>query len=80
MYTKDIIHPEMCFGCNFEIRHIFYGNNRRKERARLVPLAATYVDHFAVVSLAQIVQYGSFVQIGQIGHIFDFFEFRRIRL
>lgn len=40
----------------------------------------TYVDELVVVTLFQIVQNSTFVKIGQIGHIFNFFEFWRIDL
>ena len=50
-----------------------------KKRA-LKPSLDTYVNKFHVESMPQVVQDGSFVQIGQIGHIFDFFVFRRVHL
>lgn len=41
---------------------------------------STYVDQFGVVTLLEIVQHRRLVQVGQVGHIFGFLEFRRVHL
>lgn len=56
---------------------------REKEREKKTELVesrsrGTYVNQFVVVALLQIVQHGRVVQVSQIGHVFDFLEFRRI--
>ena len=40
----------------------------------------TYVDVSAGVTSAQVVQYRSFVEVGQVSHVFNFLEFRGIHL
>lgn len=40
----------------------------------------TYVDQSGVVTLLQIVQHRRLVQVGQVGHVFGFLEFRRVHL
>lgn len=38
----------------------------------------TYIDFFIIVSLTQVMQYGSLIEMSQVGHVFDFLEFRWI--
>ena len=53
---------------------------KEKEKLQLIMVYWTYVDQFEVIALTQIGQHSRFVQICQVGHIVDFFEFRRIHL
>ena len=41
---------------------------------------ATYVDEFGVITLLEVVQNTRFVQVRQVGHVFDFFELWRVHL
>lgn len=43
-------------------------------------MTVTYVDQFAVVTLLEVVQHRRLVQVGQVGHVFGFLEFRRVHL
>lgn len=40
----------------------------------------TYVDESAGVTSAQVVQHRSFVEVGQVSHVINFLELRRIHL
>lgn len=58
------------------------GQRERKKtkKARLVLRSGgTYVNQFSVVTLSQIVQDARRIEHSHVGHIFDFFEFRRVR-
>ncbi len=53
---------------------------KEKKKTKLVVSSSrdTYIDELGVVALSQIVQDGRVVEVSQIGHVFNFFEFRRI--
>lgn len=40
----------------------------------------TYVDQLVVISLPQVVQNGRLVEVGQVGHVLDFFILGRVHL
>ena len=53
---------------------------RRKKTKEERQCGCSYVDELEVIALLQVVQDGAVIEIGQIGHVFDALEFRRIDL
>lgn len=51
---------------------------KKKDLISNVLMFHTYIDFFIIVSLTQVMQYGSFVEMSQVGHVFDFLKFRWI--
>ena len=57
------------------------GPREKREKNKMISSIrprSTYVNQSGVVALLEIVQYCGVVQVSQIGHVFDAFEFRRI--
>jgi hypothetical protein len=54
------------------------GERERKILISNVERGRTYIDEFVEVALAQIMQHARFTEVSQIGHVFDFLEFRWI--
>lgn len=43
-------------------------------------IAPTHIDKFRIVSLSQVVKHSGVVEVCQVSHVLDFFEFRRVYL
>ena len=56
------------------------GKGKKENRELVSPSFTTYINQLDVITLLQVVQDSTVVEIGQIGHVFNFFEFGRIDL